>query len=278
MGLLVPALLCAHAPEIRAQQPGSAPEQPVSAAETATARALFEEGVTLSDEGRWAAAADRFERVLAIRWSSAAAFNLAAALVELGRLVDASELFRQVQRDETAAPEMVLEAERRIAALEPRLGKLHVLVAGDASGVDIYVDEHVLPPAAWGVPVIVDPGPHTVTAVRGGITLVSQSATLGGTQPLSAEVLVDIPAAAPSPAATAAAYEPAATPAPVEARPREEQLTDKWWFWTGAGVVAATTATVILIAVLASGGGEPTAPVGGTLTPGVLSGEVEAVR
>ncbi len=270
--LLIGAMTAVATSPVGAQQPTPLP----SAAETATARALFEEGVKLLDEERWAEAVDRFERVLSIRWSTAAAFNLAAALVELGRLLDASELYRQVAHAQGAAPAMRAEAQRVVDELQPRLGRLHVLVAGDTAGVEIYVDGQPLPPAAWGVPVIVDPGTHTVMALRGGETLASQSAIVGDGAPLEAEVILDLPdaAGAPTPAEVAAAYE--GEQAPGAMRDEGEAMTDAWWFWAGVGVLAATAVTVVLIAV--AGSSSSSVPIDGTLDPGVLMGKVEEVR
>ena len=56
-----------------------------TAEELEEARATFAEGVELSRAGRWAAAAQRFRRVHAVRATPAVKFNLGLALVRSGR-------------------------------------------------------------------------------------------------------------------------------------------------------------------------------------------------
>ncbi|HMI90773.1 MAG TPA: hypothetical protein VK509_05385, partial [Polyangiales bacterium] len=64
--------------------------QSEDASRAASARALFEEGVTFADQGHWDEASDRFRRALALRDSAVIAYNLASALQETGHLVEAS--------------------------------------------------------------------------------------------------------------------------------------------------------------------------------------------
>ncbi|HKU40078.1 MAG TPA: hypothetical protein VJR89_18090, partial [Polyangiales bacterium] len=53
----------------------------------AAARALFEEGLRRVDAEQWSLAADCFARLLALRYSAVAAYNLALAQVRLGQTV-----------------------------------------------------------------------------------------------------------------------------------------------------------------------------------------------
>jgi hypothetical protein len=239
--------------DTRAADPAHVATGP-SAAETATARALFREGVELADGRRWVEAADRFERVLAIRWSSAAAYNLAGALTELGRLVEACEGYRAVIRHDGAPAKMRAEARRALSRLEGRLGSLRVDVTGDPTGVEVHVDGLPLPRAAWGVSVPTNPGPHVIVATRAGRELGHTEVLLGTGGPLHDAVVLHAPPAAPSPGAVAAAYDPTGDAdggAGPQGKPGDDPpITETWWFWTGAGVVATTAVAVLLIALV----------------------------
>ncbi len=66
------------------------------------ARQLFAEGLDFVEHEDWVNAEDRFRRVLALRSSHVVTYNLASALMHLGRLVESSELLRSVVRDPSA--------------------------------------------------------------------------------------------------------------------------------------------------------------------------------
>jgi hypothetical protein len=291
------ALLCIGRVPIAAAQPAAEPPaqtatspgeetagpgaSATSATETATARALFREGVELADAQRWTEAADRFDRVLAIRWSSAAAYNLAGALTELGRLVEACEGYRAVIRDAGTPAEMRAEARRALARLEPKLGTLRIDVTGDRTGVQVHVDGLPLPPAAWGVSVPADPGPHVIVATRDGRAIDRAEVMLGEGGPLHDGVVLQAPPAAPSPAAVAAAYDAdgrgRGRAGQATATGNQRPVTETWWFWTGAGVLATTAVAIVLIAAVGGEDDGPGSPVAGNLEPGVLTGRVEGV-
>ena len=61
---------------------------------TAAARALFQDGMAAVERGDYPTAADRLRRSVALRDSPVVRTNLALALIELGRLVEASEHLR----------------------------------------------------------------------------------------------------------------------------------------------------------------------------------------
>jgi thioredoxin-like negative regulator of GroEL len=73
------------------------------AVHSAAARTAFEEGMKKADAQAWGEAAELFQRALSLRDSPVIRFNLAAALAELGRYVEASETLRGLEIDERAA-------------------------------------------------------------------------------------------------------------------------------------------------------------------------------
>src|SRR6185436_26753 len=72
----------------------------------AIARALFDEGLQFVDSETWESAADRFSRLLAIRYSAVAAYNLALARSHLGKLVLAAETLRKLLVDPALDPKV----------------------------------------------------------------------------------------------------------------------------------------------------------------------------
>jgi hypothetical protein len=133
---------------------------------TAAARTLFEEGMRAVDARNWALAADQLGRSLALRSSVVVRFNLALALVELGRFVEASEHLRAVQRE---APEdalvRVLAAER-LGQVLARIGRLRIDVSGPLEGREVRLDDAPVPDALLGAAQPADPGVHRVRAVQ----------------------------------------------------------------------------------------------------------------
>lgn len=296
---LIAGMLCVAA--LSEIAPSSAAAQPTPAAsgggvhaasdpqQIAMARALFEEGLRHVDAEQWGLAADRFSRVLSLRYSPVAAYNLALARARLGSSVLALEGLRQL----LANPG--LESTVRDAALslqkeqQARVGWLTVRVWGACSGCSVELDGKALPPAALGVAVPVDPGAHGLALTRDGARLTSTNlnvapgARVDGKLNAPANVAPASVAAA-SPAAQPVQEQPVAddsesVPAPAAALgdasdPKEAKgsLLSSPWFWGGVGVLAAGAVT--LGVVLSSGGTEAATPVPGNFSPSVISGVV----
>ncbi|HEX7476511.1 MAG TPA: hypothetical protein VF331_01765 [Polyangiales bacterium] len=227
------------------------------ASRDASARALFEDGVQLAEQAQWQSAEDRFRRALALRNSPVIAYNLANALAERGKLIEASELLRKLEHDEKLEPGLRQSVSTLQTDLTRRIGRLTVNVHGSEPADVVKLDDVGLLEAQLGVAIPVDPGAHRLSLERAGKTLDSQTVQLadGASTELTLQPLV-----APSPAAVAAATEPAAvnrpasgTPAPAQASTSSRPVTKTWWFWTSVGVVGA--AAVVVVAVLASSSG-----------------------
>ncbi len=205
---------------------------------SAQARALFEEGLGLAAHKTWELAADRFRRSNALRESPVVEYNLAASLAELGHLVAASELLRQLDSAPSTSAEVRSAARTLLATTQPRLAKLTVVVDGDRSGVRVMLDDAPLHDAVLGVAIPADPGAHHVSALRSGKTLATETLTLadGG----SATARLDLQT-------LAEARLEAALAAPTAPRPRAS-IAKKWWFWTAVvGVVAAASVATVLV-------------------------------
>jgi hypothetical protein len=148
--------------------------------QTAAARALFEEGLSHGDAGRWAEAADRFERARLLRPSPEITYNLTTALVHEGKLVRASEHLRRLM-DEPQAPPPVREAAgARLAELLPRLAHLTIEAPGTPDGPvgAVVVDQQPIDAARLGVPLPMDPASHRIELHQGSAVVEVQVVTL----------------------------------------------------------------------------------------------------
>jgi tetratricopeptide (TPR) repeat protein len=265
------------------------------------ARSLFAQGVELMAEERYAAAATHFERSLELRESAVVHYNLASALVQLERFVEAVEHLERVLSNAEAPPRARAAAEQLLREAEPRVGYLTLDIRGDATGIAIALDDRALPTAAVGVAVPVDPGARTVVVRRGeeivaqGVAEVSEGRTAvlalevppppaiaPPPNPLSfspgSTLLEDLPEGEPETDATEVP-DPAEVARRDDARQRrdaartetssDDSMLTNPWFWTGVGagvVVAVVVATVVALIVVS----EPAKGINGTLEPSIV--------
>jgi hypothetical protein len=189
--------------------PAAAFSQP-SEQDSAAARVLFQQGRGLAAGEQWSEAADRFRRALALRPTAAIRYNLAAVLVQQGKLVEASELARVVLQEAPARDPARAASEALLREVEPAIALLTIRIGGDASDVEVLLDGSVLAPARVGAPTPVDPGEHTILVRRGSVadTRVIRL-DRGGSAAL--EISLPPPAAPPRPALTV----PPAPPPPA---------------------------------------------------------------
>jgi hypothetical protein len=248
---------------------GTRPARAETPQETALARSLFEEGVALADQSDWSGAADRFGRAYAIKPTSGIAFNYASALVELGKLVEASELLRKVKSDPNASEELRRQGEAKLAQIQPRIAYLTVEVENDPGTSKVELGDSEWPRAALGVASPVDPGTYKVRCVVNGVEQASQEFTIAEGERRSLTLSLSAPQP-PKPQGTS----PVLDPNPGLSRPDEtpgarRPLYKNWMLWAGVGVVVAGG---VVTAVLLSGRskGKEDEPVMGNTGPGVL--------
>lgn len=257
--------------------------------DSATARSLFEQGVELASNGRWADAADRFQRSLSLRESPVVAYNLAVARMETGRLVEASELLTRVEKDPAGNRKLKRQAAALQREIEPKIATLVVSLDERAAMHEARINERPIPPAALGVPTPVDPGEIVVTLEEDGQQLWSQrlvvspgsqqrvtirlpprqSASGAETSPPPRESAlapsqVALPASEPNPGPRVAQTRPARDPPARD----DGSLWEEPWLWAGAGAVIVGA---VVVGLLASGGDSDREPAfEGSLEPGHL--------
>jgi len=135
----------------------------------AAAEALFREGRALSDAGDIAGACAKFRESARLDPAIGTTFNIADCEERLGHLARAWTLFGEVVQRLPATDKRHEVAQKRAAALEPRLPKLSVRLAGAAPvGSRVVRDGVELGQASLNTPLPVDPGEHTVVVSAPG--------------------------------------------------------------------------------------------------------------
>jgi hypothetical protein len=137
----------------------------------AAANALFDEGKRLIAAGDLEQACAKFEASMQLVDQLGVRLNLADCHERQGRTATAWAEFSEAasQADKRGDPR-VAYARQRAEALEPRLTKLAISVppANRPPGLVVRRDNVVVPSEAFGTPLPVDPGSHTITASATG--------------------------------------------------------------------------------------------------------------
>jgi hypothetical protein len=251
--------------------PGTvAAQQTAGTDATAEARALFEEGLQFVEAQRWADAADRFGRVLAIRSSAIVSYNYASALVKLDRLVEASRALRGVIADPSASPEVVEAARALLEGVEPRIGQLTVRLRGDASNVVVTLDDEPLPEGSIGIAVPVDPGQRVVRVTRDGLPIARRVVNVMEGAPLHNLTIDVVPM--PTEVAGTSPNGPNGDPTHVATTDTSDSAGGTPWGWIIGGSVVAVGVAVV-VGVLIATPSDPD-PVRGNTDPAVVRGRV----
>jgi len=139
------------------------------------ARTLFEDGVRMSREERWAEALDRFRRSRALVPRPSTLFNIAIALDRLGR---ARESIAAIDEYLTISDPVRDEADRREAVrlrVEAQARLAHLTVAVVVADATVELDGAPIDP---GTEQLVDPGDHVLVANAPGYRTTRVSLTL----------------------------------------------------------------------------------------------------
>lgn len=275
LGLVLCACAWLHVSEAEAQTaPAPTTQAPDEASVAASARAFFEQGVLAAESGNWAEAEDRFRRALALRASPVLAYNLASALVERGKLVEASEVLRRVQADDSAAPELKQDGARLQEKVTQELGHIAITVQGWQPGDHVLLDGRSVLGAQLGVEMPIDPGSHQLRLERAGTTLDLETVTLaiGDRQhaQLVAAILPRVVSVPPAPLLPPGGL----PPSPPPRDEHSSSVTSRWWFWGGLGLLVVAGASVAIVAASAGGGAKPEASYRGSVPPGSISVQV----
>jgi hypothetical protein len=201
--------------------PSPALAQTGNDADKSTARTLGQEGQDALDKGNFQLALDLFLRADRLYHAPTLALGAARAQVGLKRLVSAQESYNRMLREglppspSPAFKQALLDAERELAALEPRIPFLLLTVVG-ATEPRIELDGEPFPSAALGVKRAIDPGKHQVKAGAAGFKEAEVSFEIQEreSKPIHIKLERDPKALTPVPTAPTASAPPAASSTP----------------------------------------------------------------
>ncbi|HTB74135.1 MAG TPA: hypothetical protein VK762_12875 [Polyangiaceae bacterium] len=211
----------------------------------AQAQVLFDEGKRLMDAADYPAACPKLAESQRLDPGNGTLARLATCHEKQGKTATAwsefAELVTSAQRAGQADRERF--ARQRIAALEPRLSRLTVIVPADVAttaGLVVQRDAIAVGVAAWGVGIPVDPGDHVIEASAPGKQAWSSHVTIGAAndaQQVTLPALVSVEVQAPPIAAgQPVAVPPSTGAANPESGARSSQKT--WGLVVGAvGIV-----------------------------------------
>jgi hypothetical protein len=190
-----------------------------SASESEAARRLGQEGIERYQQGQYPDAVERLERAYRVAGVPTLGLWSARALEKSGRLVEASERYREVLRIalKPGDPEVFAQAQREAGSerdkLQPRIPRVTIEVQGaQPQEVSLTIDGATISNALIGVPVSVNPGTRTIEARARG-RLVAQQ--VGVAEGESVPAVLDFAETSP----VAAAEAPAEDTPPAEAGP-----------------------------------------------------------
>lgn len=143
-----------------------------AAQSSGVAQSLFEEGVRLMREKKYAEACPKLAESHKLEPGGGTIFNLALCLEQEGKLASAyvafDEALGRAKKDNNKQRAQL--AEERMAALKPKLSRVTISVTKPEADekLDVRLDGTPLGEQAWGIPFYADVGMHTLTAEAPG--------------------------------------------------------------------------------------------------------------
>jgi tetratricopeptide (TPR) repeat protein len=229
----------------------SSPPVHAQAQDQAAARALFEDGRRLLNEGKYQEACRTLEAASKLYASPGILLNLGDCYEKIGRTASAWTEFGEAAAVAARARrnDQVAEARRRQASVEPKLTKLTIHVSGQITGLTISRDDTDIASAAWGEAIPVDPGTHQIKAEAAGHQPWSTSIVVsseGQTVTVEVPVLTLTPPPPPVPVAhetEATTGESSTTPADAKPLRKRSHVAD--WALVGGGTAVAIAGGVL---------------------------------
>jgi hypothetical protein len=217
----------------------------VSATDRALARSLFEEGRRFTQQGRHEDACPKFAESFRLDPASGTQINLAVCHEKIGRTATAWSEFNDAlsRAREDRRPDREKLAKKRLAALEPLLSKLEVVVpaASRVEGLRVTLDGVEVREPAWGVPTPIDPGEHVVEATAPGRRPWTSRVVVGD---VSDRKTIEVPVLELIPVAPAKKKVEPRQPVPVSpSQDTEASQPTLGWVLGGVGVVGLGVGT-----------------------------------
>ena len=229
---------------------GLAQPSHATAAEKASAEALFDEALRLMHSGAFAEACPKFEMSQRIEAAVGTLLYLAECYEKIGRTASGWATFREAASLAEAAgqADRMKTARSRAARLEPELAWLTIQLSSEVRAIPgLTLRRATLPvqPDLSGVAVPVDPGDVIVEATAPGYASYTTTVNVAarGRAVVNISALTPLPAASTSPAAAEQSAPSAPTPlaAPAPTQPTEAHVEERRsplpYVFAGVGLV-----------------------------------------
>lgn len=220
------------------------------------ARSLFREGIEHVEANDFASAAVAFEAALALHDAPSIRFNLASALMETGRFVEAHRHLRALMSDDATDAAIRRGSEDLLARVVQRIGRLRVRASESLDQVTLDGQ-----PVERDEETGVEPGRHTIVGSQDEQVVVERSVEVAAGERATVDLTV-LRVDAESNLGSEP-NEPNELNEPLQAEPPRRIVRN-------VAIIAAVVvvvATSIILAVALSGGEDE---VQGDLQPGVL--------
>ena len=202
IGLSVAVALAIGSPRVALADPNNPTDE-----EKASARLFGTEGVQLAMNGDCRGAVEKLTRAETLVHAPTTAVPLAHCQIELGRIVNGTEILNRVINEPLSAnaPQPWVEAKQRARALldaaAPRIGRLRVHVdrpPGAPDGLQVTVDGALLPAVLLDNDRPTDPGVHRVSARQEGFTAAEMDVSLAEGQSQTVSLRLDVSPGGPA--------------------------------------------------------------------------------
>ena len=204
------------------------------------AAALFDQGLALSDEGRWSEALEVFKKSDELRHSASVRFNMAVTYRALGRYVEAKRLSEDLLAkgvdDKPLKPALQKEVEKLRDEVAPKVVMAVIKRSPADASIEIDGTLHIVGSDGR---IELDPGKHVFLLKKEGYDTVTVSKSLEGSE---VEVVLTAPKTK------------------IDAPPPETPFYKKGWFWGTVGAVVAAGAAVTVVVVVTRSDAAPAAP------------------
>lgn len=205
------------------------------------ARALFDQGLALSDEAKWSEALEVFKKSDELQHSANVRYNMAVSYRALGRYVEAKRLADDLLKKGVDDKPLKPALEKEVQKLRDEVAPKIVTVAIKRNPPDGTIEiDGTLQVVGTDGRIEMDPGKHVFVLKKDGYDTVTVSKNLEGSE---VEVVLTAP-------------KTKIAPPPVEV-----PFYKRGWFWGTVGaVVAGGAAVAVVVVVTGSEGAAPSTP------------------
>jgi hypothetical protein len=173
--------------------------------ELSKARALFQRAIELEQAGNYTQALEQFRDVGQVRMTPQVRFHIASCEEKLGRLVTALGGYELALADaDSVGEDFKKEVDTAVTRLRASIPKLLIQRGAGADAAEIELDGVALGASSVGVPVPLDPGPHSVNAKAPGYEPFSQTVSIAQDEQKTVDIELTAEPEPETPAATGA--------------------------------------------------------------------------